>query len=169
VHPISIPVELKQLLAKKRNAWARWHRTHSPDDKRTFHRLSHQLKMRLKEARERSIQTYIIRLGIHDNSLWKPIRTARRPKTAIHPIRNQFTPNNAWAKSDQEKADLLGAHLAKVFSPHHNNPDPEITQQLLARHTSPNHVPFSFQEIRDAVHLLNNKKSPGPDLTTPKC
>jgi hypothetical protein len=55
-----------------------------------------------------------------------------------------------------------------VFSPHHNDPDPEIMQQLLARHMSPNHVPFTLQEVRNAVHLLNNKKSLGPDLITPK-
>jgi hypothetical protein len=92
----------------------------------------------------------------------------RRLKTAIPPIRNQSSPNNVWVKSDQEKANLLGAHLAQVFSPHHNVPDPEITQQLQARHMSLNHVPLTLQEVRDVVHLLNNKKSPGPDLITPK-
>ena len=92
----------------------------------------------------------------------------QRPKTAIPPIRNQSTPNKPWAKSDQEKADLFGAHLAEVFSPHHNDPDLEITQQLLARHMSSNHVPFTFKEIRDAVHRLNNKKTPGADLVTSK-
>ena len=84
------------------------------------------------------------------------------------PIRNQSTPNKPWAKIDQEKADLFGAHLAEVFSPHHNEPDLEITQQLLARHTSSNHVPFTFQEIWEAVRRLNNKKTPGADLVTPK-
>ena len=33
---------------------------------------------------------------------------------------------------------------------------------------SSNHVPFTFQGIRDAVHRLNNKKTPGADLVTPK-
>jgi len=94
-HPVSIPMELKQLLAAKRKARARWQRTHFPDDKRTLNRLSHKLKSKLQEVRERSIQTYITRLSIHDNSLWKPVRTVRRPKTAIPPIRKQSTPDNA--------------------------------------------------------------------------
>jgi len=88
--------------------------------------------------------------------------------SAIPPIRNQHTPNKIWAKSDQEKADLFGAHLEKVFSPHHKDPDPEITQQLLTSHTPFHHIPFTLQEIRIAVHHLNNKKAPGPDLVTTK-
>ena len=60
---VSIPMELKQLLAEKRIARARWQRTHYPDDKRTYYRLSHKLKMKLKESRERSTHMYINRLG----------------------------------------------------------------------------------------------------------
>jgi hypothetical protein len=44
VHTVSVPVELKQLIAEKRKARARWQHTHYPEDKRTFHRLSHKLK-----------------------------------------------------------------------------------------------------------------------------
>jgi exonuclease III len=51
VQTVSIPVELKQLIAEKRKARARWQRTHYPDDKLTFHRLSHKLKKKLKEIR----------------------------------------------------------------------------------------------------------------------
>lgn len=168
VQTVEIPVELKQLIAQKRRARAKWQRTRYPDDKRIYQRLSHKLKTKLKEIREHSIQKYIIRLGTHDNSIWKPIKTTRRPKTAIPPIRNQITPTNSWAKSDQEKANLFGAHLAQVFSPHHNYPDLEITRQLQSKHIPPTHTPFTFQEVRDAVRRLNNKKSPGPDLITPR-
>ena len=52
--------------------------------------------------------------------------------------------------------------------PHHTVPDPEITHQLLATHTPPDHVLFTLHEVRDVVHLFNNRKSPGPDLVTPK-
>ena len=93
VHLISIPVELKQLLAKKRKACARRHRTHSPDDKRIFYWLSHKLKTQLKEARERSTQKYIARLSTQDNSLWKPLGTAKRPITAMsRPILGRLLP-----------------------------------------------------------------------------
>ena len=69
VHPVTIPVELNQQIAQKRRARARWQRTRYPDDKRTFQRLSHKLKTKLKEIRDHSIQKYIIRLCTHDNSI----------------------------------------------------------------------------------------------------
>ena len=52
--------------------------------------------------------------------------------------------------------------------PHHTVPDPQITHQLLATHTPPDHVHFTLHEVREVVHVLNNRKSPGPDLVTPK-
>jgi len=55
-----------------------------------------------------------------------------------------------------------------VFSPHHTVPDTEITHQLLAKHTPPDHVLFTLHEVRKVVHLLNNGKSLGPDLVTAK-
>ena len=105
--PPHIPVEVKHLLTAKRKARARWHQTHSPADKNKLNRISNRLKAKLNEARDSSIKDYINRLSRHDNSLWKPIKSAMKPKLAIPPIRRQ-TSDTSWAKNDKEKADLFG-------------------------------------------------------------
>jgi len=106
---------------------------------------------------------------LHDNTLWKPIKSAKKPKQAIPPIRRQTPTDTNWAKSDKEKADLFGEHLATVFTPHSDNPDPEINR-LLASIPNTNQNPniLNLHEVQDGITTLNNKKSPGPDLVTPK-
>jgi hypothetical protein len=84
--PPHIPLEIKHLIAAKRKARARWHQTHSPVDKNTFNRISNRLKAKLKEDRDSSIQEYINRLSRHDNTLWKTIKSAKKPQLAIPPI-----------------------------------------------------------------------------------
>jgi hypothetical protein len=56
-----------------------------------------------------------------------------------------------------------------VFTPHSGDPDPEINR-LLASIPNTNHKPniLTFHEVQDGITTLNNKKSPGPDLVTPK-
>ena len=113
--PANIPVQIKHLIAAKRKARARWHQTHSPADKNKLNRISNRLKAKLNEARDSSIKDYVNRLSRHDNLLWKPIKSAKKPKLAIPPIRRQTPTDTSWAKSDKEKADLFGEHLATVL------------------------------------------------------
>ena len=81
-----IPLEIKYRISAKRKARARGHQTHSPVDKNTFNRISKRLKAKLKEARDSSIQEYINRLSGQDNTLWKHIKSTKKPQLAIPPI-----------------------------------------------------------------------------------
>jgi hypothetical protein len=56
-----------------------------------------------------------------------------------------------------------------VFTPHSDDPDPEINQ-LLASIPNTNQNPniLTLQEAQNGILTLNNKKSPGLDLVTPK-
>jgi hypothetical protein len=69
---------------------------------------------------------HINKLSRHDIALWKPIKSARKPKLANPPIRRQTPTVTHWAKRDKHKADLFGDHLATVFTPHSDDPDPEL-------------------------------------------
>jgi hypothetical protein len=72
-------------------------------------------------------------------------------------------------KSDKEKADLLGEHLTTVFTPHRDDPDPEINR-LLASIPNTNQNPniLTLQQVQNGIKTPNIKKSPRPDLVTPK-
>jgi len=81
----NIPLEIKELLAKKRNARAKWQRSHAPTDKRTYNRLSNNLKSKLRAMRANSFENYVSTLNRHDNSIWKPIKTTRKPVSPTPP------------------------------------------------------------------------------------
>jgi hypothetical protein len=45
---INIPIEIKRMVAEKRRARSRWHKTHAPADKKKYNQLSNKLKTTLK-------------------------------------------------------------------------------------------------------------------------
>jgi hypothetical protein len=57
------------------------------------------------------------------NSIWKPIKNKRKPKTSPPPISKSSTPPGPWARSKKEKGELFAEHLSKVFAPHNNDQD----------------------------------------------
>ena len=92
-----------------------------------------------------------------------------KPKLAIPPIRRQIPTDTSWAKSDKEEAELFGAHLATVFTAHSGDPDLEINRLLASiPNKTYNLNILTLHEIQKGITTLNNKKTPGPDLVTPK-
>jgi len=73
-------------------------------------------------------------LSNSDHSIWKPIKSRRKPRLQFPPIRKNTTPPGPWAKSDDDKVKLFASHLAEVYTPHSNTPDPEV-ESILANHT----------------------------------
>jgi hypothetical protein len=57
-------------------------------------------------------------------------KNRKNPKITSSPIRKYSTPRGPWAKSDKKKAELFAEHLSKVFSPHNNDQDREVEQDL---------------------------------------
>jgi hypothetical protein len=74
--------------------------------------------------RNASFAAYVSTLKRDDKSIWKPIKTIKKPQTPIPPIsKNSVTPG-PWAKSDKEKVELFVKHLSEVFTQHNNTQDP---------------------------------------------
>jgi hypothetical protein len=84
---VNIPLEIKKLLAEKRKARATWQRSHTPSDKTAFNRLSNHLKSKLQAMRANSLKNYASTLSRSDNSIWKPIKSSRKPILAFAPLR----------------------------------------------------------------------------------
>lgn len=164
----NIPVEIKKLIAQKRKARKRWHQTHAPADKTTLNRLSNQLKTKLKEAQESSFTHYITNLNRYDNSIWKPIKNSKKPKTHVPPIRDERGMNLQWARDDDEKTQLFAEHLAQVFTPNDDQPDNELERDI---NNIPMHIPpirpLTVNEVQREIKYLNTRKAPGIDKLTP--
>jgi hypothetical protein len=103
---IKIPLEIKKLLAEKRKGRATWQRSHTPLDKTAFNRLSKHLKPKLQAMSANSLKNYVSTLSCYDNSIWKPIKSSRKPILAS-PLRLETSTQDRWTKSDKEKATVL--------------------------------------------------------------
>jgi len=163
----NVPYEIKRLIAEKRKARATWQRTHTPDSKRNYNQISNKLKSKMHELRDESFKAYVSSLKRDDSSIWKPIKNRRKPTESQPPIRKNTTPPEPWAKSDKEKADLFAEHLSEVCTPHYNDQNQEVEQELKTPiHQQDRLKPFTLKEIKNEIKKLNHKKVPGIDLIT---
>ncbi|VEN54315.1 unnamed protein product, partial [Callosobruchus maculatus] len=155
-------LQIKRLIAVKRRARAKWQRTHAPVHKRAYNLAAQKLKDEIKKSSDISIQNYLSNLNRFDNSIWKPIKSLKKPKTPVPPVRRQTNDHTQnWARSDKEKADLFAQYLADVFTPNNNEPDQEITEQI---NRLPLRIPLikliTPKEIKSEISKLCIKKAP---------
>jgi hypothetical protein len=94
------------------------------------------IKTALQKLSNDSFTKYVSTLRQDDYSIWKPIKAKKKPQTPLPPIDKNTTPPGPWAKSDTEKVELFANHLAEVFTPHNNLPNPEVEGEMAA-HTQP--------------------------------
>jgi len=67
------------------------------------------------------------------------------------------------------KAVLFGENLATVFTLHSDDPDPEINRLLASIPNATHNLnTLTLHEIQKGITTLNNMKTPGHDLVTPK-
>ena len=113
--------------------------------------------------RNESFEKYVSNLNREDNSIQKPIKNRRKPKTSP-PIRKYSTPPGPWSKSDKENAEIFAEHLSEVFSPHNNDEDQEVEQDLPTPIQSQERLKvrvFPLKEVKDEIKMLNQKKKKG--------
>ena len=76
--------------------------------------------------RTHSFKNYISTLSRYDNSIWKPIKSSRKPVLASHLLRLETPTQERWAKSVEEKAAVFARNLVDVFQPHGQELDEEM-------------------------------------------
>jgi len=100
--------------------------------------------------RNESFEKYVSNLKREDDSIWKSVKNRRNPKTTSPPLRKYSTPLGPWAKSDKQKAKLFAEYLSEVFSPHNNDQDQEVEQDLAtAIQLQERLKAFTLKEIKD--------------------
>jgi hypothetical protein len=125
-HTNNLPSHIKHLVPQKRRARAKWHRTHTPEDKRLFNNANNKLRGALHEMSNATFTAYIALLKREDQTIWRPIKSKKKPRTPHPPNHTNTRPPGPWTKSYTEKANLFASHLAEVYKPHDDTPDPEI-------------------------------------------
>ena len=69
-----LPSHIKQLVAQKRRARARWQKTHTPEDRRHFNNANNKLRGALHELNNDTFTAYIASLRCEDQTIWRPIK-----------------------------------------------------------------------------------------------
>jgi hypothetical protein len=163
-------LEIKELLAKKRKARAKWQRSHASSDKMTYNRLSNNLKSKLRAMRTNSFENYVSTLNRYDNSIWKPIKTTRKPVSTNPPLPCVKTHRRKTVgrKATKEKSNTFAKHLADVFKPHEEESDDELSEypQLRTQPAAPIEQ-ITPKELKTAIRLLHTRNAPGMDRITP--
>ena len=162
----NIPSTIKRLVALKRKAEATWQKTHAPDDRRIFNNASNKLKTALHKMRNDNFTEYVSTLKCSDHSIWKPLKSRKKPTMPNPPIRKNSNLPGPWAKSDEEKAELFARHLSEVFTPHDNTFDPDVENKLTNLNKHQKLPAFTIMEINQVIKRLFPHKAPGPDNTT---
>ena len=114
----NLPSHIKQLVAQNCRARATWRKYQTPEDKRNYNKANNKFKQKLQELQNATFANYISTLKREDHTIWKPIKSKKKPRTPIPPLRRNKTPPSHWAKSDSEKANLFAEYFAEVFTPH---------------------------------------------------
>ena len=126
-----------------------------------------QTKSAIRILRNENFTTYVSSLKNTDQSIWKPTKSRKKPRLHIPPIRKNTTPLGPWARSDEERTKLFASHLAEVYTPHSNTPDPEV-ENILASHDK-SHTRIracNASELNQIIKKLCASKAPGPDQIT---
>jgi hypothetical protein len=119
-----------KVAADKRRGKSRQHRTHTPADRRKCNQLRNKLKAAHKEVKNEEFENHISGLTKQDNSIWKPIKSKSEPNTAMSTVGPYSLPTGPWARSDQEKADLLARHISETSSLHSDDSHEGMGQEL---------------------------------------
>ncbi|KAL1110565.1 hypothetical protein AAG570_008093 [Ranatra chinensis] len=164
---INLPQHIRLLITHKRRARSKWQRTRYPSDRQHYEQLAHELRSELSSFRSDTYNSYIISLSTHDRSLWDSTKRLLRSHPTPSPLRH---PDNSWARSDEDKAQLFANHLRSIFQPSPES-DPIHSHQVQEYLDSPLPLtlppsPFSPSEVTYAIQHLPRKKSPGYDLIT---
>lgn len=159
------PVEVRELVSKKRKARKTWQTNRTTENKRILNSLCNELKALIKEVKNETITKYL--KGLTDGketeySLWKATKGLKRPTAQIPPIKKD---NGTWVRSAKLKAELFAEHLEETFKP--------LPRQTADEYTSPVQRvdeceirSVTFRELEKEIDKLNVKKAPGYDLIT---
>jgi len=129
------------------------------------------LKNLLKTERNQRIQRYLNLLSPSTEtnySLWKVTKRFIRSQTQFLPVRKQ---DERWVRSDNEKPKEFAAHFSKVFEPHPHEITIDEEKKLLTDTNIPVKMvalakPFTINEVRTAIRILNQKKASDYNLIT---
>ena len=161
------PEFIKSKIKEKRKLRKTWQRTRLPLHKTVYNRAVVEVKLLLKEFEDQKTATYLQNLtatASTDYSLWKAVKVIKSQTISNPPLRKH---DGTWAKTNNERAELLAVHFKEIFSNENNN----NTLLAIIEPNDPDICP-KFTNYAEIIHCISKKmnpgKSPGYDLISTK-
>jgi len=161
---------IKDKFAEKRKLRKLWQTNTCPVLKTKLNKAIKALKNLLETERNQGIQRYLSELSpfAEPTILCGNSSRGLNVRRYFPSIRKQ---DGRWARSDEEKAEVFAVHLSKVFErhPHEITIDEKkklLTDTNISAQVTVAVMPFTVNEVRAAIRVLNPKKAPGYDLIT---
>ena len=159
---------IESLVLEKRRARRDWQNSRSPSTKQKLSQIANKLKKALQDVEEKKNCSFVKNLTNtkrSNYSLWKATKKVKPLAVCDPPLRK---PNGTWARSFEEKANVLADHLSTVFQP---NP-PVDNLSTLGHPLEPVEIAeilnVSVEELKNIIKDIQPKKSPGYDGITPE-
>ena len=144
-------------ITQKHRAWNRYQKSRSNEDWKTF--VIHRNKATTAVRRAKAEFETKIAEEVKDNakSFWNYVKSRSKTNAGIPEL---VTEDGTFAKTDQDKAEVLNAFFGSVFTVEDLTALPTMTKISDKDITD---IEFSAQEIDELLCKLDINKSPGPD------
>jgi len=104
--------QVRSLIVEKRRARALYQYTRLPSHKSSYNRLANYLKKTQAKLKDNIFEQKLTSLSSLDSSLWKETKKILQYKTPSIPL---IKPDNSYAFSDFDKAELFKTHLHETY------------------------------------------------------
>ncbi|KAL4092296.1 hypothetical protein QTP88_026821 [Uroleucon formosanum] len=119
--------QVRSLIVEKRRARARYQITRLPSHKSAYNKLANSLKKCLAKNKADMYEHKMTSLSSVEGSLWHETKKLLQYKSPSVPLKK---PDNSFAFSDNDKAEVFKAHLHETFQPHHDILTPENIDEV---------------------------------------
>jgi hypothetical protein len=159
-----LPLEVRNLLAQKRRARAKWQNFRYPSNRLIFNRLNRKLTKAIAYYKSLKHNDYTASLTNTDKSLWTATKKILQYKTTPSPL---LLTDGHWAKSNEEKAEAFASHLSHIFTPHPDISDPAHSSVIIENLSSPLPMTlppkaFNPSDITYIIKTLKKKENTWP-------
>ena len=163
-----LPTDITDNIRLRNSIRRQWQSTRSPGDRFRLNQITRKIRQDLTDYRNKIWNEKLSKFKIHDNNIWKLIRSMKNQHESIPALRTDAT----VALSDSEIAEVLSTHFAEVHSQRDDYTRKQrevigdVSDYLSHPPASPPITHASSELIKSIIHKLPNNKAPGDDGIT---
>jgi hypothetical protein len=147
----------------KYNAWKRYTRTKQYQDYENYIKARNDATKEVRKAKKKYERNLAEEVKNNPKAFWKYVRSKTKVKTGIKDLKKD---DGSYAHSDGEKAELLNAFFASVYTDEDTSHIP--TPDKMHHGDNLTEINIEVDDVKKQIKKLKTSKSPGPDGLHPR-